>query len=120
MQDPGSPKSPGHHGGVEDDPDNLQGDGMAVQEDRPNVYFVYTDDGGAVRAEAFSGKAKAQRNPSARRPGTASRKGRANKKKEKESESKGLFGNLPTNPFQEEEDTQAKSRFPKARGLVSS
>merc|ERR1719453_3045324 len=54
----------------------------ALMNERPNVYFVYTEDGGAQRAETRSHlsptkQQKNQRMKSAGRPGTASRKGRA-------------------------------------------
>lgn len=57
-------------------------DHAAMMNERPNVYFVYTEDGGAQRAETrptanAARGGKTQRVKSAGRPGTASRKGRA-------------------------------------------
>merc|ERR1719161_1508811 len=105
-----------------------EGQGADIMSDEePNVYFVYTEDGGAVRAESSNKNKNKDKNrgTSARRPGTASRKGRGMKKKEKEKEKEKestkdqLFGNLPQNPFTEDETkTEGAGRFPVARGLV--
>lgn len=91
-----------------------------LMNERPNVYFVYTEDGGAQRAEARSvmSPTKAQKNQrmkSAGRPGTASRKGRAVK-----SAASGPA--MPLSNFlhspEPEEDEVTFHQFPKARGLV--
>merc|ERR1719464_1560701 len=56
---------------------------LGMVNERPNVYFAYTEDGGVQRAETRSASpTKAQKNQrmrSAGRPGTANRKGRATK-----------------------------------------
>jgi len=81
-----------------------------VLETRPNVYFVYTADGGAQRAETrpVPSPARSQqrgaRAKSAGRPGTAPRRGRA------AAPAPG-GGN-----FMHDEDSNG--RYPKARGLV--
>jgi len=82
--------------------------------ERPNVYFVYTEDGGAQRAETRPSPSpqktgKSQRQKSAGRPGTASRKGRA-VKATAISQNNFLHNGDP-------EDAGA-SQYPKARGLV--
>mmetsp|Transcript_37657 Transcript_37657/g.70406 ORF Transcript_37657/g.70406 Transcript_37657/m.70406 type:complete len:785 (-) Transcript_37657:95-2449(-) len=91
-----------------------------LMNERPNVYFVYTEDGGAQRAEARSAMSptkqqKTQRMKSAGRPGTASRKGRAVK-----SAAGGPA--MPLSNFlhspEPEEDEVTFHQFPKARGLV--
>ena len=84
-------------------------DPVAMMNERPNVYFAYTEDGGAQRAETRPAPAKngkSQRMKSAGRPGTASRKGRA---------VKGVGTNFLHSPDPEEAEEAA---FPKARGLV--
>jgi len=86
-------------------------DPVAMMNERPNVYFAYTEDGGAQRAETRPAPAKngkSQRMKSAGRPGTASRKGRA---------VKGAVGtNFLHSP--DPEEAEAEAAFPKARGLV--
>ena len=83
-------------------------DPVAMMNERPNVYFAYTEDGGAQRAETrpVAKNGKSQRMKSAGRPGTASRKGRA---------VKGAVTNFLHSPDPEEAEEAA---FPKARGLV--
>lgn len=105
----------------------LGGDGgqadIPLVPERPNVYFVYTEDGGAQRAEARpaaspqSQRQKNQRVKSASRPTTASRKGRAVKA--------GPVGNqaLTMSNFLHsldpaEEGVMVGVPYPKARGLV--
>ena len=68
----------------------------------PSVYFVYTEEG-AMREENNPKAQKKQRLKSAKRPSTASRKGRKAGATEGEESSK----------------TQAAQEYPKARGLVS-
>merc|ERR550514_230912 len=86
--------------------------------EQPNVYFAYTEDGGAVRAENPSKNKASLRGKSAQRPGTAPRKGRTGKRKEREKDKDKdgvrdqLFGNLPQNPFMEDESKAEKSAFP--------
>jgi len=100
---------------------NADNDQLLMNE-RPNVYFIYTEDGGAQRAEARThlSPAKQQKNQrmkSAGRPGTASRKGRAVK-----TQSAGdaiPLSNFLHSPEPEEVDHNQAS-FPKARGLVKS
>lgn len=93
-----------------------------LMNERPNVYFIYTEDGSAQRAEARThlSPAKQQKNQrmkSAGRPGTASRKGRAVK-----TAAAGdaiPLSNFLHSPEPEEADHNQAS-FPKARGLVKS
>lgn len=90
-------------------------DPVAMMNERPNVYFAYTEDGGAQRAETRPQQApknggKAQRLKSAGRPGTASRKGRG----VKQSPVGTNFVHSP-DPI---EDVEESAAFPKARGLV--
>jgi len=87
--------------------------------ERPNVYFVYTEDGGAQRAETRPSPSpqktgKSQRQKSAGRPGTASRKGRAVKANAIGSNSVAM-NNFLHNPDPED---AGPSQYPKARGLV--
>ncbi|CAJ1360312.1 unnamed protein product [Effrenium voratum] len=80
-------------------------DPVAMMNERPNVYFAYTEDGGAQRAETRPVQKNGKRMKSAGRPGTASRKGRGVK----------AAGGNPMNPPEQED---GKAAFPKARGLV--
>jgi kinesin family protein 3/17 len=99
-----------------------------LMNERPNVYFVYTEDGGAQRAEARSmmsptkqqksaGRSTTGKRPTTTRPNSAARKGRASKP-----------GNgsaaMPLSNFlhspEPEEDDNVPHQFPKARGLVKS
>mmetsp|Transcript_27304 Transcript_27304/g.49100 ORF Transcript_27304/g.49100 Transcript_27304/m.49100 type:complete len:735 (-) Transcript_27304:187-2391(-) len=66
---------------------------------QPSVYFVYSEEG-ALREEANMKQQKKQRLKSAKRPGTASRKGKR-----------------ASNP--QEEAAPSQGMYPKARGLVS-
>eukprot|EP00434_Breviolum_minutum_P033941 symbB.v1.2.030034.t1/scaffold3343.1/size61083/3 len=89
-------------------------DPVAMMNERPNVYFAYTEDGGAQRAETrpqqvTQKSGKAQRVKSAGRPGTASRKGRGVKQQ-------GAGINFVHSPDPIEDVEEAA--FPKARGLV--
>merc|ERR1712032_533842 len=96
------------------------GNDLGLMNERPNVYFAYTEDGGAARAETKPAPSpekmhKSQRMKSAGRPGTASRKGRTVKA--------GAAGNTATtmNNFlhsPEPEEDVLGGNFPKARGLV--
>lgn len=99
-----------------------QPDAGSLMSERPNVYFVYTAEGGAQRAEerthmSPTKQQKNQRMKSAGRPGTASRKGRAVK-----SATAGAA--MPLSNFlhspEPEEDEATFHQFPKARGLVRS
>lgn len=86
-------------------------DPVAMMNERPNVYFAYTEDGGAQRAETRpqpQKNGKQQRVKSAGRPGTASRKGRGVKQV--------LGANFLHSPDPIEDENDAA--FPKARGLV--
>jgi len=98
------------HGGEGHEPNGLA-------PERPNVYFVYTEDGGAQRAETRPSPSpqrtgKSQRQKSAGRPGTASRKGRAVKAN--------AIGSAGMNNFLHNPDPEdaGPSQYPKARGLV--
>lgn len=86
--------------------------------ERPNVYFVYTEDGGMARAEvrppASPTKNKSNRVKSAGRPGTASRKGRTVQQTTSNVDS--MYSSFFGNSLDEQED--AAQQFPKARGLV--
>jgi kinesin family protein 3/17 len=85
---------------------------------RPNVYFAYTEDGGAQRAESRPAKAqqKNQRTRSAGRPNTASRKGRSVKASAVGPAAMTMNNFLhSTEP---EKDDPTSRQFPKARGLV--
>jgi len=87
--------------------------------ERPNVYFVYTDDGGMARAEVRppaspTKNKRGDRVKSAGRPGTASRKGRTVQPNANSAES--MYASFFGNPADEEEN--AAQQFPKARGLV--
>jgi len=88
-------------------------DPVAMMNERPNVYFAYTEDGGAQRAETRPAapvkNGKSQRTKSAGRPGTASRKGRAVKSS--------VGTNFVHSPDPMEEEG-GETAFPKARGLV--
>jgi len=102
-------------------------DPAAVMNERPNVYFAYTEDGGAQRAEtrpqpspAKTG-GKAQRTKSAGRPGTANRKGRAVKQGAVGGYAPTVTGANFMHSPNAEEDQQGEmgpGNFPKARGLV--
>jgi len=92
-------------------------DPAALMNERPNVYFAYTEDGGAQRAETRPApsavKNAKQRQKSAGRPGTANRKGRAVKQ--------GSVGpHAAMNGYMDptEDGMGASGNFPKARGLV--
>eukprot|EP00747_Dinoflagellata_sp_TGD_P195694 gnl/TRDRNA2_/TRDRNA2_64763_c0_seq1.p1 gnl/TRDRNA2_/TRDRNA2_64763_c0~~gnl/TRDRNA2_/TRDRNA2_64763_c0_seq1.p1 ORF type:complete len:789 (-),score=206.40 gnl/TRDRNA2_/TRDRNA2_64763_c0_seq1:292-2658(-) len=112
-------------------PSNADGQGdhhdaEMFMNDRPNVYFVYTEDGGAQRAETRpppSNKVhKNQRMKSAGlRPGSASRRGRTGKSnsvsRKEVSNPHAPVSNLLHSPEPEVEDL-SMSQFPKARGLV--
>lgn len=92
---------------------------MGLANERPNVYFVYTEDGGAARAESKAQSSppkphKNQRTKSAGRPGTASRKGRAVKAGSAGPATTSM--NFLHSPQPEGDD--APAAFPKARGLV--
>jgi len=97
-----------------------QQDPEAQMNERPNVFFVYTEDGGAQRAETRTHvsptkQQKNQRLKSAGRPGTAPRKGRAVK-------SAAANAAVPLSNFlhspEPEADEAAPHNFPKSRGLV--
>jgi len=95
-----------------------------LMNERPNVYFVYTEDGGAQRAEARTHlsptkQAKNQRMKSAGRPGTASRKGRAVKSATAAGGATPL-SNFLHSPEPEEDEGNMAHAFPKARGIVKS
>eukprot|EP00746_Dinoflagellata_sp_MGD_P125618 gnl/MRDRNA2_/MRDRNA2_60421_c1_seq1.p1 gnl/MRDRNA2_/MRDRNA2_60421_c1~~gnl/MRDRNA2_/MRDRNA2_60421_c1_seq1.p1 ORF type:complete len:788 (+),score=239.08 gnl/MRDRNA2_/MRDRNA2_60421_c1_seq1:88-2451(+) len=103
--------------GQQDDLDHQASD--YFMNERPNVYFVYTEDGGMARAEvrppASPSKNKSShRVKSAGRPGTASRKGRTVQQPQNTAES--MYASFFGNPADEQDD--AASQFPKARGLV--
>eukprot|EP00913_Durusdinium_trenchii_P014260 g13378.t1 len=101
-----SPKGMGRRTNGEGSPDPV-----AMMNERPNVYFAYTEDGGAQRAETRpqpQKNGKQQRVKSAGRPGTASRKGRGVKQV--------LGANFLHSPDPIEDENDAA--FPKARGLV--
>jgi len=91
-----------------------------MNNERPNVYFVYTEDG-AQRAETRTmvspQKTKNQRTKSAGRPGTASRKGRAVKQPVAAGSAMPM-SNFLHSP--EPEDDDLPFNYPKARGLVKS
>lgn len=101
-----------------------QGEPMIVLPERPNVYYIYTENGmerAASRSPASPVRAgKSQRTKSAGRPGTANRKGRVAKT--------GAPGNSATsmNNFVHSPDPAAldadeggmHGQYPKARGLV--
>merc|ERR1719230_492983 len=93
--------------------------------EQPNVYFVYTEDGSAQRAESrsvssISKATRTQRMKSAGRPGTASRKGRTVKSNQAGADATmtnnfGLFHS----PEPEADDADMRqNNFPRARGLV--
>jgi len=93
----------------------------SLMNERPNVYFVYTEDGSAQRAEGKSQSTttkanRSHRSKSAGRPGTASRKGRAVKTGASGNNSALANGFLHTPD--EEAGSGPKAAFPKARGLV--
>jgi len=97
-------------------------DPAALMNERPNVYFAYTEDGGAQRAEtrpspAAVKTAKSQRTKSAGRPGTASRKGRAVKQGAVGHAQAGI-NNFLHSPDPTEDAMGPANNFPKARGLV--
>lgn len=77
----------------------------------PNVYYVYTDDGGVARAEDKPQKKRAKDKRQVVRPNTASRKGRSNK-----------IQSVHEDPYlvQKVDETEQMELFPKARGLVRS
>jgi len=86
----------------------------AMQQERQNVYFCYTEDGGAARAQSVASPARqraarSQRAKSAGRPGTANRRGRA-----------GAAASVPNflHSQPEPEEAAGGPRHPKARGLV--
>merc|ERR1711924_577498 len=93
----------------------------ALMNERPYVYFVYTEDGGAQRAESHAPsspmKQKNQRVKSAGRPNTANRKGRAVKSSAAQPTAQPM-ANFLHSPEPEAVDPSA-SAFPKARGLVT-
>lgn len=100
----------------------------ALMNDRPNVYFVYTEDGGYQRAESRASPTKKQQNQrmkSAGRPDTAPRNGRKTKSSAAAGAAAGAaaplsgIGNFlhSREPEQADQDQHA---FPKARGLVNS
>jgi len=100
----------------EDDDNTLRSDCYEnLPPERPNVFFVYTDDGGWQRAESKSPSSPKVRMKSAGRPGTASRKGRAVKANNTLSLNMTNFLHSPE-PLARE----AGDQFPKARGLVKS
>lgn len=92
-----------------------------LQPERPNVYWAYTEDGGAQRAEPRPApsptKPHKQRTKSAGRPGTASRKGRGVKSGAVTGAGSMSMSTFLHSPEPEEEDLMA-SMYPKARGLV--
>mmetsp|Transcript_68132 Transcript_68132/g.163501 ORF Transcript_68132/g.163501 Transcript_68132/m.163501 type:complete len:793 (-) Transcript_68132:202-2580(-) len=96
---------------------------VALMNERPNVYYVYTQDGGVMRAETRpSGSPqkvqKAQRTRSASgRPGTANRKGRGVKSSTLGATGTSTMTNFLHSPEPEGEDVLTH-QFPKARGLV--
>mmetsp|Transcript_175257 Transcript_175257/g.562097 ORF Transcript_175257/g.562097 Transcript_175257/m.562097 type:complete len:779 (-) Transcript_175257:52-2388(-) len=98
-----------------------QGDpGSGFAEERPNVYFAYTEDGGAARAETRPAPSpqktsKNQRMKSAGRPNTANRKGRAVKTGAAGASATSM-NNFLHSPDPEEDD--GLHAYPKARGLV--
>jgi len=110
-----SPRGPLRGDGQQGDPN-----GLGTMDERPNVYFVYTEDGGATRAETRPAPspqktAKQQRLKSAGRPSTANRKGRAVKTGGGGAASAAMNSFLHS-PDPEEED--GMHAYPKARGLV--
>jgi DNA repair exonuclease SbcCD ATPase subunit len=88
----------------------------AQMNERPNVYFVYTEDGGAQRAETRTrspvNNTKPQRQKSAGRPGTANRKGRAVKQGSVGGGGGFMHSQDPDDPM------GSDAAFPRARGLV--
>jgi len=92
-------------------------DPAAMMNERPNVYFAYTEDGGAQRAETRPApsavKNAKQRQKSAGRPGTANRKGRAVK-----TGAVGPGGAMNGYMDPTEDGMGTMGNFPKARGLV--
>lgn len=90
--------------------------------DRPNVYYMYTEDGGAQRCEVREGTKSPSktrgtgRMKSAGRPGTASRKGRAVKSSAGHTASDMALG--ASLAFSQEPDIEEVTPFPRARGLV--
>jgi len=100
----------------------------AISDERPNVYFVYTEDGGAARAETRPSAAqkgtKNARSKSATRPSTANRKGRSVKTGgpapaqagAPAGTTSGIGGFLHGADM---EAGDALGAYPKARGLVS-
>lgn len=97
-----------------------QGDDVAMMPERPNVYFVYTEDGGMERAAARPApspvKTKNQRMKSACRPGTANRKGRAVKTGALNTTA--APKNTVLHSPDPEPDEYGPGQYPKARGLV--
>jgi len=96
-----------------------QPEGEMILPQRPNVYFVYTEDG-AVRAETRPQNSpqktgKAQRMKSAGRPNTANRKGRA-VKTGGPGRSNPMNGSMHGVPDMDEDPRVAA--YPQAQGLV--
>merc|ERR1719464_253110 len=113
--DGSSPRSLLRGPGAQEQP---AGPELGAQNERPNVSFAYTEDGGVQRADTRSASpAKAQRSQrmrSAGRPGTANRKGRTGKAAAANSQATSVNSFLHS---PEPADDQQAS-FPKARGLV--
>jgi len=84
------------------------------QIERPNVYFVYTDDG--PQRAPLKGQ-RSQRTKSAGRPGTASRKGRAVKSSSGTDTSLSMSNFLHSHA-DGESSNMSGTQYPKARGLV--
>lgn len=100
--------------------DNFSNGKHAADNSRPNVYFAYTEDGGAQRSERPSpSPTKPKRTKSAGRPGTASRTGRAVKSSStaQAPEQDPRRMNHLMHSQMPQEDMTAQN-FPKARGLV--
>jgi kinesin family protein 3/17 len=106
-------------------PENQDQNAEMLMNERPNVYFVYTEDGGAQRAEARTHlsptkQQKNQRMKSAGRPGTASRKGRPVKSAAAAGGAMPLSNFLHSPDPEEDDGSAGMQAFPKARGLVKS
>jgi len=101
-------------------PDTSPQDRSSLMPERSNVYFVYTEDGGAMRAETRPAasphrSSKNQRVKSAGRPSTANRKGRAVKTNVTGNNTTSMATFLHSPDVEQDE---AKTSYPMSRGLV--
>merc|ERR1719401_1840541 len=98
-----------------------QPDPSELEPPRPNVYFAYTEDGSATRAETRPSASpqkttKNQRMKSAGRPNTANRKGRAVKTGGQSRSAHPMNGTALAQEM--DEDDPRMAAYPQARGLV--